>query len=157
MVNHDRANGNKFGDSNEAVVLTLRKRRSMVPKSVRQSAVPKTNGSGTMPRELGSDHNPWEDAAGPSRRIQHRLSFDHASGVIVLPDGEDWLREESDSDDECSNHTDGAATNEGQINEALEVGSPTPPSTPKQRYGTYYHHPERRKQTIPGAFPGSRS
>lgn len=29
-----------------------------------------------------------------------------------------------------------------------------PSSSPSRlRYGTYYHHPERRRQTIPGAFP----
>jgi len=158
LVNHDRANGNKAGDSNEAVVLTLRKTRSAAPKGARsQSAVRKANGSGTTPRELGSDHNPWEDAPGPSRRLNHRLSFDHASGVIVLPDEEDWLAEESDSDEEYSNPTNGATANETLIDEVLDAASPPSPSTPKQRYGTYYHHPERRRQTIPGAFPGTRS
>ena len=51
--------------------------------------------------------NPWNDAAaGVSRRrsritpmqLNHRLSFDEASGIITLPDNEDWLIEDIDTD-----------------------------------------------------------
>lgn len=36
------------------------------------------------------------------------------------------------------------------------VSTTSTPTTPahKKRYTTYFHHPEKRRQTIPGAFPG---
>jgi len=105
-------------DSDQAVVLTLRKRYSTVRRGVRQMT------TGMMPdgRTYADDDdgvpelaveipesttNPWHDTRpGPSRRSQtapqplrHRLSFDHASGVIMLPEGENWLVDgEEDSD-----------------------------------------------------------
>jgi hypothetical protein len=91
--------------------------------------------------------NPWDDSmsgVSPARiapmQLQHRLSFDEASGVITLPENGDWLIEDVDSDDEdCG--VDGATAND----------VPASSSPPKRRYGTYYHHPERRRQS--GVFP----
>lgn len=162
LVNHDRTNGNKTGDSDQALVLTLRKRRSMVHKSVRPTSVPTARGNGAAPREPHSDDNSWEDGAGPSNqtRLSHRLSFDTASGIIVLPEDTDWLGEESDSDEEYTPLSPNRDTpNETLITDVMDIppqsSAPNTMSPSKQRYGTYYHHPERRRQTIPGAFPRS--
>lgn len=104
------------------------------------------------------ERNPWDEdqpaarprprthRSGHNAQIQRRLSFDAASGVIVLPEDENWLGEEdSDSDDygELQNST----LMDSQVTEG-EGGSQGPregsPGTNK-RYSTYYHHPERRK------------
>lgn len=160
LVNHARVNGNKGGDSDQALVLTLRKRRSMAPHSARPTSAPVARGNGNgASREPPSDDNPWDDAAGPStHRLNHRLSFDHASGVIMLPD-DDWLGDDSDSDEEYTPLSpNGVDINEALITDVLDIpvqNSPSTVSPSKQRYGTYYHHPEKRRQTIPGAFPRS--
>lgn len=80
--------------------------------------------------------------------INHRLSFDPASGVIVLPEDSDWLGEESDSDAEYVSSVENQE-NSNTVSELPRTRSPT------KRYATYYHHPERRRQSIPGAFPRS--
>lgn len=176
-------------DSDQAVVLTLRKRYSMVRRNVRQVATGMIPGRGrTYPDDQQNElvgapdpasRNPWQDARpGPSRRsqtlpqpLQHRLSYDHASGVIMLPEGENWLMEDEDSDSEDDYGTP-SPQGETTISPVAEsdhaVGSggdasvllpsdnqpPTPmPSKRRSVYSTYYHHPERRsKQIIPGAF-----
>lgn len=155
---------------------------------------------------VGLSNNPWEESlrprAGGSRRshgrgagvgldheqeqehehaggtpLHHRLSFDHASGVIMLPDDDDWLMEEPDSDEDVTfggtvGNTDGEGGSRGGGGSGggdhgdgdgvreLSMGSgsggePASPMTPSRasRYGTYFHHPERRRQQIPGAFP----
>ncbi|TFK68047.1 DUF221-domain-containing protein [Pluteus cervinus] len=137
--------------ANHAVVLTLRKRSSFIRR---------------LPKVAGSLVNPWEDAQsrsdpssnsqGPSPTpLNHRLSFDHATGVIMLPDDGDWLREESDSDHEpgySASAESGTEPGEPSSDSSSVAGVPPTPSR-TSRYGTYFHHPERRRQPIPGAFP----
>lgn len=113
--------------------------------------------------------HPMDDARPVPRRSQtvpvplnHRLSFDHASGVIMLPDDEgDWMGEEPDSDEEdiaienrVGLEPSGTDTLIGveDLSASTESVAPLNPSR-SSRYGTYFHHPERRRQTIPGAFP----
>ncbi len=116
-----------------------------------------------------SQHRP------PNRNLAHRLSFDDGTGVITLPDDADWLMEEVDDSDSEGDYgstspaasaaaeDESGATAPGADEDALANASSssavltsTPISSPtKQRHGTYYHHPEKRKQTIPGAFPRS--
>lgn len=112
--------------------------------------------------------NPWQDAGpqeGPSHShpLNHRLSFDEASGVIMLPDNGDWLEEEPDSDEDIQHENaeplDMSIIAESVVGENDEngVSSTAPVSTSPtrmSRYGTYFHHPEKRRLTIPGAFPG---
>lgn len=172
-------------DSDQAVVLTLRKRHSVVRRNVRQMTtgmIPEgrhytddeQNDDGGQPLARtpeSSTSNPWRDARpGPSRRSQtapqplrHRLSFDHASGVIMLPEGESWIveGEDSDSEDDYGSPSPDGETASPTADSSLSGAAGTQPSespfpTPsKQRsiYSTYYHHPERRsRQTVPGAF-----
>jgi hypothetical protein len=163
--------------SGQAVVLSLRKRYSVVRRGGRpsltgstsrgvpiQDSVRGSNASG----ELGGDvtSNPWQESTDPSnlsglhRTINHRLSYDFGSGVIVLPDDEVWLEGvDSDSEDDDGNgdNAGGQATPERTVPEDDQgSGGPdgqTMTGLSRTRYGTYYHHPERRGQSIPGAFP----
>lgn len=180
-------------DSNQAVVLTLRKRYS----SLRRGARPATTdgrdfsaatSSQSINGRTGTGNpgdvsdpivtgNPWEDAepgltAQRARTtpapLNHRLSFDDASGVIMLPDGGEWIEEEEDSDEEDYGATEhgldqsqtdtivsDAPLSSSPIASSSSVASGTPvvPAPSRSRYGTYFHHPERRRQPIPGAFP----
>ena len=177
----------------QAVVLTLRKRYSVGPRrSVRRpSQDSRREGGSTSTAGVrleapdGSTtvdpviNNPWEDArpgitSTPRRSyrhgappLRHRLSYDHASGVIMLPDDGNWLQQDGDeADDDDSDELDyeGTTTNgletESIHNEEISsvVDAPSSPSRPS-RYGTYFHHPERaaarRRQSIPGAFSPS--
>jgi hypothetical protein len=78
----------------------------------------------------------------------------------MLPD-HDWLEEEEDDDSEEQDYgTENAleqSVTESMINEetASSPGSASPaqPLSRLSRYGTYFHHPERRRQSVPGAFP----
>ncbi|KAG5645965.1 hypothetical protein DXG03_004757 [Asterophora parasitica] len=188
LVNHDHRADAPRPKDNEAVVLTLRKRYSSV-RGRRQSSVPPAarnldlggagpSGSrGIVPGNGGAEElaavavntNPWEDArprAGSSSNgghtLNHRLSFDVASGVIMLPDDGEWLEDDADSDEDFGTENTGGL--ERSITEASVVddeyapgaGATSPTSSPSRstRYGTYFHHPERRRQPIPGAFPG---
>ncbi|KAF7977536.1 hypothetical protein HWV62_3310 [Athelia sp. TMB] len=108
---HDRPAAAHRQDSNQAVVLTLRTRYSRGPRQI----IPDTpevysdnthqDGDGAHELRSGARAN---GRPGPVRRAQttpqplhHRLSFDHASGVIMLPEGENWLiDEDSDSEDD---------------------------------------------------------
>ncbi|KAL0576492.1 hypothetical protein V5O48_005503 [Marasmius crinis-equi] len=121
-----------------------------------------------------------------SNSLHHRLSFDHATGVIMLPDDEAWLGPgEGDSDDEDDSEDDYGRQQQRRTSVAFPFpsstsgleregtteagGTPTSPgATPpasaaspsrSSRYGTYFHHPERRRTSsqIPGAFPRSSS
>jgi len=86
--------------------------------------------------------------------LSHRLSFDHATGVITLPDDGEWLLQEEDSDSEEGGTSREATQHEGEpTGPDAEVTSPTELSS-GVRHRTYYHHPEKRR-TIPGAFPAS--
>lgn len=120
--------------------------------------------------ELGGDmiNNPWQETtAGPSNHSQmhhtlnHRLSYDFGSGVIILPDDGIWL-DGVDSDSGDDDGSEGIAG--GQASPELTVSEddlgvpggadgPSPGGLSKTRYGTYFHHPERRRQPVPGAFP----
>ncbi|KAG6885015.1 hypothetical protein C0993_006540 [Termitomyces sp. T159_Od127] len=165
LVNHDhRGDTSRVGKDNEAVVLTLRKRRSSVRRS---SSVPRagTSTSAGTQADVSADptvvRNPWEDAHSRSNQndhtINHRLSFDVASGVIILPENGNWIDDSIDSDEDYGNENTGGL--EQSITEASGAGEgeplTSPPSSPSRssRYGTYFHHPERRRQVIPGAFP----
>lgn len=197
------ANG-KAKSSNEAVVLTLRKRFSSVRRKRTKSMgpgievsedifnadVPFDQTTRRAAASAASSHedlrrNPWQSdsslarpnsRAQPSnRQLAHRLSFDDGTGVITLPDDADWLMEEVDSSDSEADYgsTSPAAsgTTEDESRAIVDDGdedalanastssallTSTPVSSPtKQRHGTYYHHPEKRRQTIPGAFPRS--
>jgi hypothetical protein len=132
-------------------------------------------------------------ATGRRTTLHHRLSFDHGSGVIMLPDdAEDWLDlvdEDVDSDEEPLGprhpnvgedvHDNGEGGVGGELEQSVAslvstestaatpvvgVGSPaggvvvvSPTGKRTSRYGTYFHHPERRRErqsySIPGAFP----
>jgi len=172
------ANGHRTGllripiHSTHGIVLSLRNRYSMLRRKVtRRPRNASTNGyhdngldglSDVHPLVAdtqSSSSNPWADAeAGPSNdRLHHRLSFDPASGVIMLPEGDDWLIDDEDSSDEYGNTTppSGEATSDNASREDLaQSPSSTSPASPKRRHHTtYYHHPERRRSVIPGAFP----
>jgi len=141
---------------------------------------PSANGVDQDPVHAAIIGNPWEDTRPRHLRSgsgngNHRLSFDVASGVIMLPDSGDWLEEDADSDEESyvaennggldesiadlnSNGDGGGASTNAIVGEREEdngMTTPTIPMSPTRtsRYGTYFHHPERRKQSIPGAFP----
>ncbi|KAF8559485.1 DUF221-domain-containing protein [Imleria badia] len=155
-------------ESTHGIVLSLHNRYSMLRKKVTRRSRTTANGDNndaTSPLEVhplvSGPHatNPWAEAeAGPSSHPHnhhyHRLSYDPASGVIMLPEGDDWLVDDDDSSDEYGNTTppSGEATSNNTSQE--DLGHPSsPPASPKRRHGTYYHHPERRRPTIPGAFP----
>jgi len=149
IVNHGRTNGTK-PDMEQAVVLTLRKRKNMThgnrPSTYPNMGSPLRNGAASRGRGI-PDEAQENDNSGPSEpHTNNRLSYDHASGVIMLPDNSDWLGEDSDSDTEYMSSTENL--------ENLNAVSALPHiRTPTKRYATYYHHPERRRQSIPGAFP----
>ncbi len=80
----------------------------------------------------------------------------------MLPDDGIWLDGmESDSEDDDGNGdiAGGQATPERAVPEDdRESGSSdgqTITGLSRTRYGTYFHHPERRWQSVPGAFPTS--
>ncbi|KIJ56329.1 hypothetical protein M422DRAFT_219460 [Sphaerobolus stellatus SS14] len=167
-------------DRDQAVVLTLRKRysRSAVRDSsnnkkrntignvrwndINANAPGSSNGDSEHGREL-EDH-PSPTARPIARHVQslpqplnHRMSFDHATGVIMLPDDGEWILQDEDTDSEAGG-TSREATQHGEDTPTYEVEPTTPgasTSTGGTRHRTYYHHPEKRRQTIPGAFPQS--
>jgi calcium permeable stress-gated cation channel len=208
LVNNDRAASRRPKDDHQAVVLTLRKRPSIGPRARRRSAPLDVDllGLGGGPGERSdvvgdTESNPWRDSRGrlsrsqtapasSQRTLNHRLSFDPASGVIALPEAEDWIDDSESSDEELEAGEDQDADAEavGHNGAAMQspsastatigpaeasssaIGAAEPPSpvsargegsltastsspSRRSRYGTYYHHPERRRQQIPGAFP----
>ena len=101
------------------------------------------------------------------------FNYDHASGVIILPDEDGWLEEDYVESDEVEDYggTNGldrsitesmlSADESSSREPTTEGGSTLNATSPLigggqrlSRYGTYFHHPERRRQVIPGAFPG---
>lgn len=161
LRNGAQAAANGAPTDTPAVVLTLRKRRSIIrPQSVGTVAGSAQDGAGITGTSTGqpgvsagntpidiATANPWQDELSTSpvdrahpHRLHHRLSFDQPSGVIILPD-EDWL-EESDSDEE---YAQGSAPG-GSPGAGVDAGGGAGAAAPK-RYATYYHHPERRKRT----------
>ncbi|KAI3616372.1 membrane protein [Moniliophthora roreri] len=222
-TSNDRERGGGFSrsngkDPNQAVVLTLRKRPSVHRASRRSLSTVTSNGNTAT---SGSDYmmdnsaveesvvsnNPWEDAHSRSPRtsgmrrsdtttsaLNHRMSFDQATGIIMLPDDGAWLATGSDEDTDDDSEEDYGV--QQQRRASLGPGSPAPHSIGRSqiepllstesgsgramgtedgastdsttssntmtasvspsrtsRYGTYFHHPERRRPTIPGAFP----
>jgi len=164
--------------SDQAVVLSLRKRYSVVRGGGRTS----TTGSSALlrgvpiqdsvqspdggPGEITGDvtNNPWQEStAGPSNlshqtphTISHRLSYDFGSGVIVLPDDEIWLEDVDSDSDDVGDIAENQASPELTVTENDQgVAGPDGQSisSSRTRYGTYFHHPERRWQSVPGAFP----
>jgi len=179
LINHNRVGVLRNNhDSSQAVVLTLRNRYSITRRNTRQfptgsrdlrtrrHSMDSENG-GPDAMDVSSDQtisNPWEDARPNNShslrttpQLNHRLSFDQASGVIMLPDDGEWLIDDADSDEEDYGET---ALEIPQLDTNVPGDIPSSPtgsaisnSPAKRRYGTYYHHPERRRSVIPGAFP----
>lgn len=132
-------------------------------------ATPRSNAESS--NAIAPASNPWEDVQPPTVRraqttpsmVHHRLSFDHATGVIMIPDDENWLVDDVDSDEDDYGVEDVHQIQRTQTEPTIGSGAsededPSGPSlsvSPSRtsRYGTYFHHPERRRQTIPGAFP----
>lgn len=133
-------------------MLTLRKRYSTIRRE------PTRVNSEPLPARPVDDAtaNPWQDASSPTSRrprqaLNHRLSFDHASGVIMLPDDGEWLEDDdSDSDAEDPGAVRAGATPRAETMpgaEPTEASALNPSTSPGgRRYGTYFHHPERRKR-----------
>jgi len=218
-VGNDTRNGGQnnkdINSRDQAVVLTLRKRYSAAgggrsrdrrERSTQRQSEWDSGGAGTASGLTTSVDpitviDPWQDPSTstshtPQRRqtnrthtLAHRLSYDPASGVIILPDEAEWL--DSDDSDVVEADSDGedygaelersvsslppvgdgeelgvgrlvsgsperssiaGASNQGMSPAQLR-GSGVSTPTRTSRYGTYFHHPEKRKQTIPGAFP----
>lgn len=166
--------------SGQAVVLSLRKRYSIVRRGGRTSTTGNSTrsrvapvqdnvrGSASGSGELSGDvtNNPWQESTPDSSQshhtINHRLSYDFGSGVIVLPDDEIWLdgmESDSEDDDGNGNIEGGQATPERAVSEDDQGSGSSDGQTitglSRMRYGTYFHHPERRWQSVPGAFPTS--
>ncbi|KAI9465651.1 DUF221-domain-containing protein [Lactarius psammicola] len=168
----------------QAVVLTLRKRYSVhrmgdstLPAGSASRAIAKQDNvrsATSSPGELNGEvtNNPWqEQIAGSSsssqthRAINHRLSYDFDSGVIILPDDGVWPEGlDSDSEDDAGITSNSPRGSQVLSESAITGGDQEVVGTPdaqnvnrlsKTRYGTYFHHPERRWQSVPGAFPTS--
>ncbi|KAK0482482.1 hypothetical protein IW261DRAFT_1033633 [Armillaria novae-zelandiae] len=161
LVNGDRNISHRQSrDSNQAVVLTLRKKPSKVRRAKASNPPAEEPYADNVPGPSGPgvSSNLWEDSQGPPARraqtepvpLSHRLSYDQASGVIMLPDDDHWMGDEIDSDEDY-----GAVTGDSTPTETVARSQPIPMSPGRSRYGTYFHHPERRRQPIPGAFPRS--
>jgi hypothetical protein len=119
--------------------------------------------------------NPWREAARGRAAstsidvptLRPKFSFDHATGVINLPDDETWL-DGVDSDSEemleegptsgeqtpGADHPPAAGPSTTAPADTAESATGTTGSSPapERRHATYYHHPERRKSTMPGSF-----
>ncbi|KAF8218298.1 hypothetical protein K438DRAFT_1796640 [Mycena galopus ATCC 62051] len=156
-----RGTASKDGNG-QAVVLTLRKRPSVRRRQSEFMLGDTASGSAAPSMERR------ESESRRSANLSHRLSFDPASGIINLPDDDSWLDEDDDSDQDFGTQTAGLENSVGSLNDVeappsngegahtmLDVPLSGSPSTPSRmsRYGTYFHHPERRRQAIPGAFP----
>ncbi|KAL1741606.1 hypothetical protein HDZ31DRAFT_45065 [Schizophyllum fasciatum] len=174
LVNSHRVPKDASGNGEPAVVLSLRKRSSVVHRrrSVAAQDLRTSDAAAGNDPSLNADVNPWqqESPSRPSQRrartapapLHHRLSFDQATGVINLPDDESWLDDEdvdSDEDYGAVVHDPAlraSASGAGAAGEGSTAGDSVAEGTPSRtsRYGTYFHHPERRRLQIPGAFPG---
>lgn len=162
-------------DGTPAVVLTLRKKYSVHRETLRQPSQASNDSSSSAEQALSpggeqiapSDRsvlgNPWEDAPPRPRprphghrqtgsaHVRHRLSFDAASGVIMLPEDEDWMEEDagdSDSDDYGDLQNSTLSEVGPRDSPGVEGGYQATAGSPGhgKRYSTYYHHPERRRQ-----------
>jgi hypothetical protein len=169
---------------NQEVVLSLRKRYSVhrmddstlpTGRALRTVANQNNVRSATSsPGELNGEmiSDPWqEQIAGSSsssqtqHAIRHRLSYDFGSGVIILPDDGVWPEGlDSDSEEDAGSAGDSSRPSQLPSESAITGGNQEVVGTPdvqnvsgtsRIRYGTYFHHPERRWQSVPGAFPTS--
>ncbi|EJD35911.1 DUF221-domain-containing protein [Auricularia subglabra TFB-10046 SS5] len=157
-------NSRAGGGDGEAVVLTLRRRKSVARPELRRSSLQQQQSP--LPQqsaETGASANPWDSAPtlAPGPQLHHRLSFDHATGVINLPsDDEDELErggpleavEESSSDSEYGSASSMSGDGALQRHEQESSGDATAGEASSsaggagtQRHRTYYHHPEKRK------------
>jgi len=183
LANHiDRGEGGGWGGDDQAVVLTLRRRTNSSPRKSRNRSVDALSrgnggGDGEQAAALG---NPWSDTRSertgsgslqfPSFPHSNQLSFDPATGVIMLPEDGNWMDLDTDSSEEESSparsgeeghEVAGAQSAGGSVNGTPGAG----PSgsgggggsapEPSGRRATYYHHPERKKR-MPGSFTGTR-
>lgn len=171
-------------DSGQAVVLTLRKRYSTVrrgqPSKSRSSvaglAAGRSSSADSAAHVPPPVDNPWQDSPRPPQPhrsqtapspLHHRLSFDPASGIINLPDDDEWLGADGDEEDPASSDDDedygtvtptpvrGAEPNTNGEPASLPSDSPvlSSPARRRRTHSTYYHHPERRiSRVVPGAF-----
>jgi len=185
LVNRTTENGHKrkkkAGDDDNALVLTLRRRPSNIRKRSRnlfeaQSPEPRQSRS-LPPGEIRDpSSNPWTNSNAslpiPSSSVQpalpranQRLSYDPASGIMVLPDSGDWLNssQESGSDGEYDTPSPGSPTQQlatvpgSNANVEEQQLSPVvreATDTPRRRHGIYFHHPERRVSRIGLDMPG---
>ncbi|KAG8813472.1 hypothetical protein FRC17_001557 [Serendipita sp. 399] len=91
-------------------------------------------------------------------------TFDPATGIISLPDGEEFYarfdpNHDSDSDfGEITPETDTSSGDDQSANTSSHEQEPPAEgeqaqNTRTRRHSTYFHHPERRRHPIPGAFP----
>ena len=185
LANYVDRESAKASDGN-TVVLTLRRRYSAVrrrgqavfgrgqaesthegqPDST-HAAGGSTTGTGVPVRPLSTASTSTEGLQPPARAASHRLSFDPATGVITLPDGEVFYERvengaDSDSDyGEVSGETDSHEEQSGEVSPVVQGaedttaanGGQTGSSLRAKRHSTYFHHPERRRNQVPGAFP----
>ncbi|KAH7338447.1 DUF221-domain-containing protein [Rhizoctonia solani] len=172
LANYVEAQNSEDGpaDKNDAVVLTLRKRRtSRQRRSARRESRTHTSGTSSAPNGRNglteAGENPWrEDSAASgsgnqsgngSQTLPHRLDYDHATGIIMLPEDSDWMGEdESSAEDEPTPLPTEIVASPGD-EENLPLPTPRSPSASQNRHSTYFHHPERRKSKMPGGFPRS--
>lgn len=149
IVNHGRTNGTK-PDTEQAVVLTLRKRKNILqgnrPSTFPSMSSPLRNGRTLQLHDPPDEDQEDEESRPAESHTNNRLSYDPASGVIMLPEDPGWLGEESDSDAEYVSSVENQE-NSNTVSALPHARSPT------KRHATYYHHPERRRESIPGAFP----
>ncbi|KAG8724276.1 hypothetical protein FRC09_020486, partial [Ceratobasidium sp. 395] len=161
---HDAGDGS--GDKGDAVVLTLRKRRTSRPRRAdgNQASRGSSQALNTLAESNGTpigdaSSNPWRDDSSSGSNVRNRLSYDHATGVIMLPDDSDWMGEDESSADEGPGPMH-IQIDTGSSNRLDDEGVPTPvptlrSPTSQNRHATYFHHPERRKPRMPGGFPRS--
>ncbi|KAG6332150.1 hypothetical protein ID866_6939 [Astraeus odoratus] len=159
LVNGLRNGGSRtLIDSTQGIVLSLRTRYS----KLRNKARPSRQSQNPINGENGGVASPVEEHGHTSDAdTGAALGRGRGSGVIILPEDDDWLGGEDDSSDEDYGTVSpppgddpGELSQEG-LSPANEDPSSTPMTTPKRRHGTYYHHPERRRHTVPGASPQS--
>ncbi|CAE6451685.1 unnamed protein product [Rhizoctonia solani] len=175
LANYIEAQSSEDGpaDKNDAVVLTLRKRRtSRQRRNAQHSSRTHTSGASSAlngrTNTTETNDNPWREdstasgsgiqSANGSQNPHHKLVFDHATGVIMLPEDSDWMGEDESSADEAP----GPLPTEAVVSPVDEESPPVPtprsplsPSASQNRYSTYFHHPERRRSRMPGGFPRS--
>ena len=186
LVNRPHENGfrkkNSKVDEN-TLVLTLRRRSSTIKRRApgaidRQSPRPPRHSQSLPPNDLldmsnvrtrsnTSNAGPSSSDEPPLRVNHHRLSYDPASGIMVLPDSDDWLdSDESGSDEEfvAPAPAPGSPARQTSVNIAsgtpystAQELSPSPRisiDTPRRRHGIYFHHPERRISRLALNMPG---